>query len=119
MLIASGERKMAGYNLSPCKSADLFMASFTLKGFLLIYTRWRSKAGASLRVVRVQDQLLARCLPVLWGDTCVYDMGSVPDGANTDVFLGAMRLGWWLGSHPIACAAGREEEEQLCFSIPG
>ena len=52
MLTARGERKIAGHNLSPCKSAKLFMALFTLKGFLLIYASWKSKAVASLRAAR-------------------------------------------------------------------
>jgi len=49
---ARGERKIAGHKLSPCKSADLCMASSALKAFLLIYAGWRSEAGASLCGVR-------------------------------------------------------------------
>lgn len=36
------ERKTAGQSLGPCKSAKLFMASYTLEGSLRIYTARRA-----------------------------------------------------------------------------
>lgn len=106
------------------------MASFAFKGFLLIYTRWRSKAGASLRVVRVQERLLAPCAPV----RCVIPVHVTPDLTPMEqipmCFWERCGRAGGLGRHKCGCcipgarAAGREEEEeeeaeQLCFSIPG
>lgn len=67
---------------------------------------------------------MAPYLLLLWADAHAYGIGSVLDGTNAgsiDVFLGVML---WVGSHECGCciasAVGQEEEEeQLCFSIPG